>query len=351
MAELIITVAAVIIISGVCSLFEAVLYSVSLSQVEAMAEQNSASGRILKRLRRNVDRPITAILTLNTIANTTGAAIAGAIATKVLGSTWVGIFSGALTFGILFFSEIIPKTIGVVFARGLAPVIARPLLVMVWIFMPVVWAASFVTRLIGKNDAEHEVSPSEILVMAKMGLRRGVIEKDEMEVIQNIIALRDTRVRQVMTPRTVLFTLNHDITVKEAAANERLINYSRIPVYFKDNEDIGGIVHRRDILGAVAQDRNQVKLSEIIKPVQFVLDKWRLNRVLKMFLERREHMFIVIDEYGGLSGVVTLEDVLEEILGREIVDEFDHTADLQTIAQKRREQILGEQSQSHQDEF
>lgn len=351
MIDLIITVAAVILISAMCSLFEAVLYSVPLSHVEALAEEKHLSGRILKRLRQNVDRPITAILTLNTIANTAGAAIAGAIAAKVLGSTWVGLFSGLLTFGILFFSEIIPKTIGVVFSRTLAPVIARPLLVMVWILMPFVWGAGFVTRLIGRRETDHAISPGEILVMAKMGLRRGVIEKDEMEVIQNIIALRDTRVRQVMTPRTVLFTLSHELTVAEAAENKRLINYSRIPVYFKDNEDIGGVVHRRDILAAVAQNDDDVKLSEIIKPVHFVLDKWRLNRVLKMFLERREHMFVVIDEYGGLSGVVTLEDVLEEILGREIVDEFDHTADLQTIAQKRRKQILGEQSQTRRDEL
>jgi CBS domain containing-hemolysin-like protein len=334
-----------------CSLFEAVLYSVPLSRVEALADEKHASGRILKRLRKKVNRPITAILTLNTIANTAGAAIAGAIAAKALGSAWVGIFSGVLTFVILFFSEIIPKTVGVVFARELAPVIARPLLVMVWIFMPFVWGASFVTRFFQSKDTEGEVSPEEILVMAKMGLRRGVIEKDEMEVIQNILALRDARVRQVMTPRTVLFTLSHDSTVADAAKNERLVSYSRIPVYFKDNEDIGGIVHRRDILAAVAQDRYDVRLSEIMKPVHFVLDKWRLNRVLKMFLERREHMFVVIDEYGGLSGVITLEDVLEEILGREIVDEFDHTVDLQTIAQKRREQILGEQSQTHGDEI
>jgi CBS domain containing-hemolysin-like protein len=221
---------------------------------------------------------------------------------------------------------------------------------MVWIFMPFVWAAGLVTRMIGRRAIEHHVSPAEILTIAKMGLRRGAIEEDEMEVIQNILALRETRVRQIMTPRTVLFTLSSSLTVTEASRNEQLLNYSRIPVYFKDNEDIGGIVHRRDVMAAVAQDRNDVRLSEIIKPVHFVLDKWRLNRVLKMFLERREHMFIVIDEYGGLSGVVTLEDVLEEILGREIIDEFDHTADLQTIAQIRRKKILGEQSQTQSDE-
>lgn len=147
-----------------------------------------------------------------------------------------------------------------------------------------------------------------------------------------------------MTPRTVVYSLQAEMTVDEASQSDRILNFSRIPVYFRDNEDIGGLVHRRDIFSAVAHDKLDVKLRDIIKPVHFVLDKWRLDRILKLFLERREHMFVVIDEYGGFAGVVTLEDVLEEILGHEIVDEFDQTVDLQKLAQERREKILRSQA-------
>lgn len=340
MLELAITVALVILISAACSLSEAVLYSVPASHVEQLAEAGRRSGRIMRKLRKNVDRPITAILTLNTIANTAGAAIAGALAASVFGSKWVGVFSAFITLAILLFSEVIPKTAGVVYSRRLLRFVARPLQLLVWILRPFIWLCTLATKIVSRRHESDVISEEELLAMARMGLRTGVIAEDEAAVIQNILSLEMKAAQDVMTPRTVVFTLSADITVDEARHADGFFVHSRIPVYFKNGEDIGGLVHRRDVLGAVADDKLDVKVSALMKPVHFVLDKTRLNKVLKLFLERREQLFVVIDEYGGLSGVVTLEDILEEILGQEIVDEFDEVEDMRKLAQERRQQVM-----------
>jgi CBS domain containing-hemolysin-like protein len=252
----------------------------------------------------------------------------------------VGLFSAFITLAILFFAEVIPKTAGVVYSRSLATVIARPLRLLVWVLRPLVGVLTLTTRLIPRNVDSDMVSGEELLVMARLGQRKGVIEEDEAAVIHNILSLGGKLVREVMTPRTVLFSLSSDTTVDQARRADGFFVHSRIPVYFQNGEDIGGIVHRRDVLRAVADDQLEVKLEALMKPVHFVLDKTRLDRLLRLFLERREQMFIVIDEFGGLSGVVTLEDVLEEILGREIVDEFDQVADMRELAQRRRRQVM-----------
>lgn len=340
MIELIIIVAAVIVVSALCSVMEAILYAVPLSHIEAKVEQGNKSARILQKLRQRIDQPITAILTLNTFANTAGAALAGAVAARVLGNAWMGLFLGLLTLGILLLSEIIPKTIGVVYSRQLSAVIARPLLVLVWVLRPFVWLASLMTAVIARGSEHEKISQEELIVMARLSLRKGEIESSEMQVIQNILSLEDRTVQGVMTPRTVVFVLGAKKTVKEAQSREEILTHSRIPVFFDNSEDIEGIVHRRDILNAVAKDEIELKLEELMKPVHFVLEKDRLDKVLQLFLDRSEHLFIVIDEFGGLAGVITLEDVLEEILGREIVDEFDEVTDMRELAQRRRQEVI-----------
>ena len=340
MIELIIVVAAVIVVSAICSVMEAILYAVPLSHIEAIAGQGRKSGKILQKLRQRIDQPITAILTLNTIANTAGAAFAGAIAARVLGNVWLGLFSGLLTLGILLLSEIIPKTIGVVYSRQLSAVIARPLFVLVWVLRPFVWLASLMTAVIARGSEHEKISQEELIVMARLSLRKGEIDSSEMQVIQNILSLEDKTVKEVMTPRTVVFALGAKKTVKEAQSREEILTHSRIPVFFENSEDIEGIVYRRDVLYAVAKDETELKLEKLMKPVHFVLEKDRLDKVLKLFLDRAEHLFIVIDEFGGLAGVITLEDVLEEILGREIVDEFDQVTDMRELAQRRRQKVI-----------
>lgn len=341
MMTLLVTVFLVVFISAMCSLFEAVLYSTPASHIESLAQAGRPSGRIFRKLRDKVDEPITAILSLNTISNTGGAAVAGMVAATVLepnGKIW---FNVLFTLLILFLAEVIPKTIGVIYSRTLTGLVARPLRLLVVVFSPVVWLVGRVTRLVAAGKPQQQsVSSEEIVLMAQLGIRRGVIAKDEALVIENILSLQKKTVGEVMTPRTVLFSLNGQDTVAEAFADLRILAHSRIPVYFEDREDVGGIVHSRDVIAAVAKDRQQVLIESLMEPVHFVLEKTSLNKILKMFLERGEHLFIALDEFGGLAGLITLEDILEEILGREIVDEFDQVTDMRQLARTRREEVL-----------
>lgn len=345
MLELGIAVAIVIVTSATCSLFEAVLYSIPVSHIERLVQEERASGKTLQRLRKNVDRPITAILGLNTIANTAGAAVAGALAVSALGDQWLVWFSAAFTVAILLFSEVIPKTAGVVYCRGLSTVIAYPLQALVWVFTPIIWLCSLITRFITGTRKEGQVSPEELVVMAKMALRTGGLVEDEAAVIVNILKLRGKTVATILTPRTVLTMLKGTLTVEEAAQDPAVYHHSRLPVYMRDKDDVVGFVHRKDILAPIAGDRADTKLSDIAVAMHFVLETTPLDGLLKVFLERRQHIVAVIDEFGALAGVVTLEDVLEEILGKEIVDESDEVADMRELARRRRDELLGKSSE------
>ncbi len=334
MTALLIVVAAVIFISAVCSLCEAVLYAVPRTHIESLKEQGRASGRALGDLRRNVDQPITAILSVNTSANTAGAAAAGALAVAAFGDEWLAVFSIAFTVGILLFSELLPKTIGVIYARTLSEWIARPLLALVWILRPVIWLCSIVTRLVPKGT-EPAVSEEDILLLARLGLRKGVIQEDEATAIQNLLALDDKTVVEVMTPRTVLFSLPADSSVRDAADEPKTLTHSRIPIYAGDQDNIVGLVVRRDLFASATQGDWDSPLTELARPVKFVTDRTSLRRVLSTILLAKQHLLVVVDEYGSVVGIVTLEDVVEEILGKEIVDEFDEVEDLRQLAKRR----------------
>jgi CBS domain containing-hemolysin-like protein len=338
--ELVIAVTAVIVVSAMCSLFEAVLYAVPVSYVESLAQRGTASGRILKDLRmRNVDRSISAILSLNTIANTGGAFVAGAAFVKVFGGQSEHYFTVFITLSVLVLSEVIPKTVGVVYSRSLAGFVAIPLQFLVWVLYPLVEMCRLVTRAFSKGGASQEVSEEEITVMARMGRRTGAIQPDEARVMQNILSLKRKTAKDVMTPRTVVFALSADLTVEQAQKQAGVWPYSRVPVYENEFEDVIGVVMRRDAFNALTGGRGQTPISELMQPVHFVSETVSLDRVLEMFLERKQHLFAVIDEYGGLAGILTLEDVLEEILGREIVDESDTVTDMRELARRRRRQV------------
>ena len=340
MTELIIGVSAVVLISALCSLCEAALYSIPISHIESLVQNGHSSGRILKKLRKDVDRPIAAILSLNTIANTAGAAVVGAAAVNVLGPQWLAYFSAFLTLMILVFSEVVPKTAGVVYSRALAPLMARPLQLLIWLFLPIIWFTSLITRIVSRGHSNEQISEEELVVMARLGLQTGAIHADEAEVIQNILVLKSKKVRDIMTPRTVVSTLAADFTVGQAHELKELFTHSRIPVYDGDSDNVIGLVYRRDVLTAWGENRSNTKMEELMTPIHFVADSLPLDRLLRTFLERRQHLFAAISEFGGFTGIVTLEDVLEEILGREIVDEFDQVADMREIARRRRQQIL-----------
>lgn len=340
MVELQLVVLLVLVTSAICSLFEAVLYSIPPTFVEQLEQSGRPAGRILKQMKEQVDRPITAILSLNTISNTGGGALAGALAAGALGGGNVIYFSILFTLAILLFAEVVPKTIGVVYARPLAPLIARPMHLLVGAFQPLIGLVQIVTKLIRKGHKEQPVSDADLLTLVVSGLRSGTLNQDEARVIENVLSMDTRTVKQVMTPRPVVFTLSARTSAREAVSEDAIEKYSRIPVFGKDPDDLVGVVRTVDILTAMANDRFDVKMEEIKRPIHFVIDSTRLDDLLRTFLKRRQHLVAVIDEFGGVSGIVTLEDVLEELIGREIVDESDQVTDLRAYAQRRREDTL-----------
>jgi len=338
--QLILATGVAIIVSALCSIIEAVLYSVPQSQIEVMARSGRKSGLVLKKLKKNIQQPITAILTLNTIANTMGAAVAGASAAVVFGEENLVWFSVFFTLTILLFSEILPKTAGVAYAKNLAAWIAIPLNFLVTIMGPLIWLCQAVTHLIPKQEKEALVSIEEIHAVAVLGRKSGEIEPQQEKVIANILKLQDKTVRQVMTPRTVVFSLSEHLTVGEALKNkEQWSRHSRVPVYDTDQDDVVGVVLSRNVLLCLSEGKKTMKLSELMQPVHFVPEAAPLNRILLEFFEQRIHLFVVVDEYGSVTGVISLEDIIEDIVGREIIDESDKAGNLREYARHRKKML------------
>jgi len=347
MVELIIAVSCAMIISAGCSLFEAVLYSVPLRHIETMVQNREKSGRIFKELRGDIERPITAILSLNTIANTAGAAVAGSAATAVFGHQWLGYFSLFFTFAILIFSEVIPKTAGVVYARPLVPLVAIPLKWLVRLMTPAVWVCSHITGLIAGNRTEESVTSDELKTMARLSHRTGGIKQYQEIVIDNILSLETRTVNEVMTPRTVIFSLSEHLSLEEASKSSESWEHSRFPVYDKDMENIVGIVLTKELFIALATGKKDMLLTELMRPVRFVVETAKLSNVLMEFMGSRQKLFVVIDEYGGISGLITLEDILEDILGREIIDESDQVVDKRKLARDSKSKLISRFPPNH----
>ncbi len=336
--QLILATSIAIIVSALCSVLEAVLYSVPHSQVEVMAHSGKKSGILLKKLKKNIQEPITAILTLNTIANTMGAAVAGASASAVFGEENLIWFSIFFTLVILLFSEILPKTAGVAYSRQLSAWIGVPLNGLIRVMHPLVWLCQAVTHLIPEQEKISPVSIEEIRAVALLGRKSGEIEPQQEEVIANILRLQDKTVRQVMTPRTVVFSLSEHLTIGEAMENkEQWSRHSRVPIYDKNSDNVVGIVLSRNVLLSLSEKGGRDrKLSELMQPVHFVPEAAPLNRLLLEFFEQRLHLFVVVDEYGSVTGVISLEDIIEEIVGREIIDESDRAGNLREYARHRK---------------
>ncbi|WP_462324127.1 hemolysin family protein [Desulfoplanes sp.] len=342
MLELAIVVGLATLISAFCSVAEAVLYSVPWSFIERLRKAGKSSGLLLSELRRQIKEPISAILTLNTVAHTAGAAVAGAIAARLYGEEHLGYFSLIFTVIILVFSEILPKTIGVVYSKSLAAPLAKPLVGLVWLFKPAIWMTNWLVRFVEHKKPGPASSEEDLLAAISLTRRAGAIKPYEERSMHNILTLDKKVVRDVMTPRTVIFSLPSHMAVSEARGLKTSWPNSRIPVYDGDDpEDIVGLVYRRDVMVALADDRDGVPISKLMKQVRFVVETMTLDRLLVKFLESRVHLFVVLDEYGGLAGVVSLEDVLEQILGNEIVDETDQVVDMREFARQQRAELIG----------
>ncbi len=342
--QLCIAVGLAVSISAICSILEAVLYSVPISHLELSQQKGDPSAQIIKKLKSDIHRPITAILTLNTIANTMGAAVAGAAAAAVFGGHNLGWFSIAFTLTILIFSEIIPKTVGVAYCRELSPWIATPIRILVTTLKPIILLCQTVTRLIPRHSEESLTSAEEVMAIVALSRRSGQIDSQEEKVITNILSLKAKDVIDAMTPRTVTFVLNEKITVSEAITYRDNWNlHSRIPIYRDEPDDISGIVLRNDVLLSAADDMDSLELSALAHPVHFVPETAPLSMVLLDFIRKKQHLFVVVDEYGSMTGVISMEDIIEEIFGQEIMDESDQIKDMRILAKKIRKEKAAKQ--------
>jgi CBS domain containing-hemolysin-like protein len=321
-------------ISFLCSLLEAVLLSVPRSHIAVLVDQGSHAGMRLHRMKEDVDRPLAAILTLNTFAHTLGAAGVGAQAALLWGDAWVGAVGFVVTLLILIFSEIIPKTLGAVHAKSIAPFAAWTTQGLIVVLSPIVAMCDRISKVLSRsNQAVPRFSRDEVRSMARLAFEEGAVDQDEANVIRNLVALREVNVEQVMTPRTVMFTLRIDQTVEEVTRGEPP-RFSRIPVVGASPDDVRGQVHRHQLFAALNEGRGNVVLGELVRPLHVVPELAKLSVVLKKFTDRREHLFLVVDEFGEYTGIITLEDVIETLLGVEIVDETDTVEDMRTLARE-----------------
>ncbi|MCY3780564.1 MAG: hemolysin family protein [Chloroflexi bacterium] len=322
-------------ISFLCSIWEAAMLSTPVSHIELLVQQGSKAGAIMQGLRQNVEHPISAILTLNTIAHTVGAAGAGAEATAIFGSEFFGIISAVLTLLILVFSEIIPKTLGAVYAKPLTPFTAYSLRALLWVMRPAVFAFEFVTRSMRPSVEAPTVTRSELQVMARISAEEGGIRERENRIVANLLQLADVQVETIMTPRTVMVMFQEDQTIGEIVQTHDVLRFSRIPVYGESADDVKGYVLRHDIYQRAAADEHDVQLREITRVLDVVPETNSVAQVLDEFIAKQDHIFLVIDEYGGTAGLITMEDAVETLLGIEILDESDPIADLRVLARRR----------------
>ncbi|MFW6372370.1 MAG: hemolysin family protein [Thermodesulfobacteriota bacterium] len=339
MTILIVVVALTILISSQCSLYEAVLYSTRMGTLEAEKTTGKHQTTALKmiKMKSRISTPLSAILILNTIANTAGATIAGMYASKALGDSMVPLFSVAFTLGILFFAEIIPKTMGAVHWRALWPVVVWPLTIMNFALYPFIFITQKISGLLTqtKEAALPPVTEEDILGTIRLGARDGEISQWESLMLHNIINLENMEVRQIMTPRTVVFAMDQDMNVEDAYVLASQKGFTRIPVYRQDRENIVGYVMMHDLSSSRILSQPKTKLSSITNPIMFVRENEKCLAIMTHFLKNRRHIAMVGDEYGGIAGLVTLEDLLETVLGTEIVDENDSVVDMQKMARRR----------------
>ena len=326
-----------IAVSALCSVLEATLLSTPLSYITGLEDQGVKGAKRLKKLKQNTERPIAAILCINTIANTVGASLVGSLVMKVYGNTLVGVFSAIFTLLILVFSEIFPKTIGSTYWRRLAIPASGIINVMIFIVFPIVWVMEKLTKFISDNSDQVSVSREDISAMVSVATEEEVIEKDEKKMIQNLLKLDEITAHEIMTPSVVDEMASGNMTAKELYDKDLV--HSRIPVCDEENDDyIIGYVLRQTILEKMAEDKFDAKLKEIARPILSFQENESVGTIWEKLLEKKEHISIIIDEYGTFRGIVTLEDVIETMLGKEIVDETDEVVDMQELAKEQWEE-------------
>lgn len=321
-------------LSFLCSVLEAVLLSTPMSYISMRENQGSKTATLMKQYKNNVDRPVGAILSLNTIAHTIGSAGVGAESIKIFGEQYFGLISAILTLLILVLSEIIPKTIGASYWRSLAMPSTRIIRVLILITYPLVLLSELITKVFTPRGNQASMSREEVSAMVDVGTTEGIFRESESKLIKSCIALSGVKARQIITPSIVVESACQDLTVKDFQAKQSW-SFSRIPVYAGDKDYITGYVLKDAVLKLLSEDQFHVKLSDLKRPILTFREEESVFQIWEKMLEKREHISVIIDEYGGLRGLVTMEDIIETMTGVEIVDEDDVAVDMQALAKEK----------------
>lgn len=321
--------------SFLCSVLEAVLLTIPPSYVAVLSDKSPSLGAKIKKLKTNVDKPLSAILSLNTIAHTIGAAGVGAQAAVIWGNESLGVVSAVMTLLILILSEIIPKTLGANYWKKLIGFTANTLNILMIILYPLVLVSQLITKLLAHKEKQSTISRAELTALADVGHQEGVIEEGESRILKNIIRFRTIKASSIMTPRTVVMAVSNHDDLDKVIANHEFARFSRFPVYEGKVDHIIGFVHKHDVLYSLAKEPEKKTIADLEKREMAAIDEdTPINVIFEKMMENRQQIAMVLDEYGGLAGIVSMEDLMETLLGLEIVDEFDGKKDMQAYARQ-----------------
>jgi CBS domain containing-hemolysin-like protein len=327
-------------VSFVCSLFEALVLSTTVAEMEALKKSRPRAGRRLETMKVEIDETISAILSLNTLSNGVGSMIVGMLALRVLGQAAAGV--AVLVFAVVLFllSEILPKNVGIAYRRSLQPLIVFPLWWLRRVLRPITWVCNLFVRFLIGAPERPTGSDEEIRLLAERGAEQGTLSRSESSIIANALSLDNLRVNASMTPRTVVLALGREATVAEVFGERPNLPFGRLPVYGRNLDDIVGLVRRRDLLAAKANGQDATRVEQLMLEAQFVPETATVANALQAFLKTHQKLLITVDEFGATAGVVTMEDVFEHLLGREIFEQDDVAVDMREFARARQRQAL-----------
>ena len=340
MSALVLAIIFTLGISAICSLLEAFILSTTIAEVESLKKNHPAMGNLLEKFKLGIDETSSAILTMNTIANTAGAMIVGALAERVFDSFWLGVLSAGMVFGILVISEILPKNIGVTYRKPLQLYLIYPIWLVRILMKPFsIFAKRMLMVILHVEQPTEEEQEEEIRLLAERSAQSGALSNDERELISNALSLDDVSIESIMTPRTVVTFLRDSLTVEDVGMEFTNIPFARLPIYGENIDNITGIVRRRDILEAGSEGRADATMYDLKRDTLFIPETASGMQALQQFVEKHQQLAVVVDEYGSTAGVVTMEDIIEHLIGEEIYEESDIAVDMRELAKKRAERL------------
>jgi CBS domain containing-hemolysin-like protein len=322
-------------VSFLCSLSEALILSTTVTEIESLKKRRPRRGELLERLKVSLEETISTILTLNTVANTLGSVIIGGLATRIWGDAILGLVSAVLTVVVLLFAEVLPKSIGVSYRRSLQPHVVYPIAFATRALRPITYVSNRIVRLFIREPEVPGGSDEEIILLAERGAQQGTLTASESSIITNALALDNVRVSEIMTPRTVVTAIRKTASVGEIFREYPNVPFGRMPVYGRTLDDVVGLVRRRDLLKAKANDQDTLTIESLMQEVHFIPETVTAANALQIFLKTHQQLLVVVDEFGSTSGVITMEDVMEQLLGREIFEKDDVAVDMRELARTK----------------